>query len=176
GGRLCLSLLEQMPERIAAAYLAAPDGLITRPWYRGLAASGLGRWAYKRFIAHPGGAHLVMDLLRASRLMGERMHRFLKGQTDSRAKRQLVHDVWLSYRRIEPDLGRVGANARAHGIPIRLYFGAFDRVIPPRLGANLARHAPGLVAIEELPFGHVLLTPDLGRSMARAAGSVPGIK
>lgn len=170
GGRMALNLLEQMPARIARAFLVAPDGLRTKPWYRGLAASQLGRWAYKRFITHPGRIHFLIDALRTLRLMNDRMHRFLKGQTDSRAKRQLVHDVWLSYRLIEPDLERVAANARAHDIPVHLFFGTFDRVIRPAFGAALQRHAPEVISHHELPFGHVLLTRELGEAMKGLLG------
>jgi pimeloyl-ACP methyl ester carboxylesterase len=102
GGRTVLNLLEQIPQRVERAFMAAPDGLKTRPWYRGLAASGIGRWMYKRFVEHPQRIHALIHLLKATRLMNERMHRFLVGQSDTRAKRQLVHDVWLSYRNIEP--------------------------------------------------------------------------
>lgn len=171
GGRIALCLLERMPERFSQAFLAAPDGLKPRPWYRGLAASRFGRWAYKRFVRHPQRVHFVMDALHALRLMNDRMHRFLKGQTDSRAKRQLVHDVWLSYRMVEPDLARVAANIKAQGIRTDLFFGRHDRVIPPRLGRNLARFGPEAIAQHLLPFGHVLLTRELGEAMrARLEG------
>ena len=103
--------------------------------------------------------------------MNERMHRFLKGQTDSRAKRQLVHDVWLSYRRIEPDLAVVAQKAETQGLRIHLYFGAHDRVIPPGLGENLARHAPSSVSTHVLPFGHVLLTTELAEAIAADAAA-----
>lgn len=172
GGRIALSLLEQVPQRIDRVILAAPDGLKTRPWYRGMAASRLGRWAYERFIDHPGRIHLLMDTLHRLGLMNERMHRFLKGQTDTRAKRQLVHDVWLSYRRIEPDLARVAAHARHYGIPVHLFFGTHDRVIRPALGHNLRRHAPALISHHELPYGHVLLTRELGDAIRGLLGQV----
>lgn len=166
GGRMVLNLLEQLPERVERAFLVAPDGLQTRPWYRGLAASRFGRWAYKRFVEHPERVHFVVNALRATRLMNERMHRFLMGQTDSRAKRQLVHDVWLSYRHIEPDLALVARQVQAHGIPVHLVFGQYDRVIPPRLGDRLRSLAPAHIDQQELPFGHVLIGAELGRAMA----------
>jgi len=162
GGRIALSLLEHMPERVERVFLVAPDGLKTRPWYRGLAASRIGRWLYKRFVFDPTITHGIMKALRALRLMNERMFRFLMGQTDSRAKRQLVHDVWLSYRLIEPDLSQAAVQARSHGVPVHLFFGTHDRVIPPALGARLRDHAPETITTQELPFGHVLLTPELG--------------
>ncbi len=170
GGRIALSLLEQAPERIERAFLAAPDGLKTRPWYRGLAASRMGRALYKRFVVNPTVTHAIMKSLRALRLMNERMYRFLMGQTDSRAKRQLVHDVWLSYRLIEPDLARVAGNAQRHVIPVHLFFGSNDRVIPPALGESLRKHAPERITQHELPFGHMLLTPELGTAIRELLG------
>src|SRR5204862_3360421 len=165
GGRLALSVLEQVPERIERVFLAAPDGLKTRPWYRGLATSAIGRRLYKRFVEKPAIVHAVIHGLRAVRLMNERMHRFLIGQTDSRIKRELVRDVWLSYRLIEPDLQRVADNVNEHGIPVHLFFGAHDRVIPPSLGDHLRPLAPAMITQQELPFGHVVLTKELGEAM-----------
>ena len=166
GGRIALGLLEEMPDRIERVLLAAPDGLKTRPWYRGLAASKVGRALYRRFVVNPTVTHAIMKSLRAVRLMNERMFRFLMGQTDSRAKRQLVHDVWLSYRLIEPDLAAVAYNAKDGGIPVHLFFGANDRVIRPAFGEKLRKHAPELITQEELPFGHTLLTEELGQAIA----------
>ena len=166
GGRIALCLLEQAPLRIERVFLAAPDGLKTRPWYRGLAASKVGRALYKRFVVNPTVTHAIMRSLRGLRLMNERMFRFLMGQTDSRAKRQLVHDVWLSYRLIEPDLASVAANAQAHGIPVHLFFGTHDRVIRPAFGEHLRKYGPERITQQELPFGHALLTEELGRAIA----------
>ncbi|MBL7951248.1 MAG: alpha/beta hydrolase [Flavobacteriales bacterium] len=165
GGRITLGLVEQMPERLERVFLAAPDGLITRPWYRRLATSGLGRALYRRFVERPAFIHGLIHGLRALRLMNEKMHRFLIGQTDSKAKRMLVRDVWLSYRLIEPDLKQVADEVRTHHIPIHLFFGERDTVIKPAFGANLRQQASELITQQELPFGHVLLTPELGQAM-----------
>jgi len=165
GGRIALSLLEQMPTRIERVFLAAPDGLITRPWYRALATSSAGRGLYKRFVERPRGVHALFKGLRSVRLLNERMHRFLMGQTDSKAKRILLRDVWLSYRLIEPGLERVAAHVMAYAIPVHLFFGMYDRVIKPPSGENLRKYAPGLITQHVLPFGHVLLTSELGEAI-----------
>lgn len=165
GGRMALNLLEQIPERVDQAFLVAPDGLKTRPWYRGMAASRAGRWVYTRFVEHPERIHFLIHGLRRLRLMNERMHRFLIGQSDSRAKRMLLRDVWLSYRMIEPALDQVARNAREHRFFIHLFFGTFDRVIKPHFGDRLRHHAPEQITHHELPFGHVLLTRELGEAM-----------
>lgn len=166
GGRMALNLLEQVPERLSRVFLAAPDGLKTRPWYRGLAASWFGRRLYRRFVEHPEVVHALINSTRALRLISGKMHRFLMGQTDSRRKRMLVRDVWLSFRLIEPDLARVAANATEQQIPVHLIFGERDNVIKPAFGDRLRQQAPALITHQVLPFGHVLITPELGQLIA----------
>ena len=171
GGRIALGLLEAMPGRLSRVFLAAPDGLITKPWYRGLAASKAGRALYRRFVESPQLVHALVHGARSLRLIPEKMHRFLIGQTDSKHKRMLVRDVWLSFRNIEPDLKVVAEQARMNGISVHLFFGTHDSVIKPALGEHLRQFAPELITKEELPFGHVLLTQELGEAIvARLKG------
>lgn len=169
GGRIALSLLERMPQRIAKAFLIAPDGLKHRPWYRGLAGSSPGRAVYAHFIDHPGPVHALIHGLRATRLLGDRMHRFLIGQSDTREKRQLMRDIWLTFRAVEPELPVVARNASAHGINIQLVFGERDRVIKPAFGEALRQLAPAQVDIQRIPTGHVLLIPELGEWLRKEA-------
>jgi len=166
GGRVALGLLEHLPERISQAFLVAPDGLKPRPWYRTLLTTRLGRLAYGRFVEQPGAVRATIRLLGALRLMDGRMRRFLLDQTASHAKRQLVRDVWLSYRLLEPDLARMAAGVLKEGIPVHLFFGARDKVIPPKLGWRLRQHAADRVTQRDLPYGHLLLKPELGKAIA----------
>lgn len=171
GGRIALSLLTMMPERVAQVVLVAPDGLKTRPWYRGLAASHFGRQLYGRFVEDPRRAHAIMNTLHRVGLMRPKLHRFLIGQTDSRPKRQQVHDVWLSYRLIEPDLSAVGRVLRERVIPLHLFLGRTDSVIPAHLAQGLKSQAPELVHVQLLEAGHVLLTPELAPPIADVLGA-----
>jgi pimeloyl-ACP methyl ester carboxylesterase len=157
GGRMALSLLETMPHRVEHAFLVAPDGLKMRPWYRGLAASAVGRTLYKRFVDRPQSFHKLVQGLRRMNVVNDRMVDFVMRHTSARERRQLLHDVWLSYRLIEPDLRRVAQNLHTHDVMAHLIFGEYDRVIPPRLGRNLKLLAPRHVTEEVLPAGHWLL-------------------
>lgn len=166
GGRIALSLLTTMPERVARVVLVAPDGLKTRPWYRGLAASRFGRHLYGRFVEDPRRAHAIMNTLHRTGLMRPKLHRFLVGQTDTRPKRQQVHDVWLSYRLIEPDLADVGRVLRERSVPLHLFLGLTDSVIPAHLAEGLRSQAPHQVQVHVLEGGHVLLTPEFAPALA----------
>ncbi|MBL7984722.1 MAG: alpha/beta fold hydrolase [Flavobacteriales bacterium] len=166
GGRIALSLLETMPERISQAILIAPDGLKPRPWYRALASSAWGRARYRSFIERPGRVHRLAGVAHATGLVSDKLHRFVIGQSDTRAKRELLHNVWLSFRHIEPDLDVVAANAREHALPITLVFGAKDSVIKPELASRLQPKAPDRITTMIMDAGHQLLTPELGKALA----------
>jgi pimeloyl-ACP methyl ester carboxylesterase len=162
GGRLALCLLERIPHRIAKAFLIAPDGLKRRPWYRGLAGSAPGRALYAHFIDRPGPVHTLIRALRKLGVLNERLFLFLMGQSDTRAKRELMRNIWLAFRTIEPDLHRVAEQARARPLPIQLVFGARDRVIKPAFARHLQPLAPEQVHVQLIPTGHVVLIPELG--------------
>lgn len=168
GGRFALSLAERCPQLWSTVLLAAPDGLVRAPWYRALARHRLGRAAYRRFIRRPGAVHALIGLLHRTGLIGATMHQFLIGQSADRPARQLLHDVWTSFRAIEPDLRRVAANMREAQLPLHLFMGAHDRVIPPRRAQRLQRSAPRLVQVHVLPTGHWMLTPVLAAAILEA--------
>lgn len=170
GGRIALSLLATMPERIMRAVLLAPDGLHTRPWYRVFARLHWGRKRYAHFIERPERMHGVADLLHRLHLINDRMHRFVIGQTDTRAKRQLLHDVWLSFRHIEPDLDQVAANLQRNGIMVTLVFGAKDSVIEPELARRFQPKAPERITTRIVDAGHQLLTGEIAERLRSDLG------
>lgn len=170
GGRFALSLVERCPELWSTVLLAAPDGLVRAPWYRGLANHRWGRWAYRRFIRRPGGIHALIHLLHRTRIISAPLHRFLIGQSDTREARELLHDVWTTFRMIEPDLVRVTAHLRSLHLPLHLYLGQHDQVIKPALARPLYRMAPEQVHVHTLQTGHWMLTTELGEAIARILG------
>ena len=167
GGRIALSLLETMPQRIDQVILLAPDGLQRRPWYRVLAKYSWGRKLYRNFVKDPSRAVALVDLLHRSGLMNAKMHRFLHGQMDTLPMRQLVHNVWTAYRLLEPDLRHAAHQAERHRIPVHVLFGRYDRVIRTAQGKALRRHAPEWVRCAEVEAGHTLLTPALAEMLVR---------
>ncbi|MBK7753388.1 MAG: alpha/beta fold hydrolase [Flavobacteriales bacterium] len=162
GGRLALTCIERLPERWPASALFAPDGLVRFPWYRAASKWGWGRSIYRRFVQDPSRVHWLMDTARGLRLVTDRYHKFLKGHTSDTVRRQLVYDVWLSLRLLEPDLARVGAHLKKYDLRAEVFLGLRDKVILPQWGRNLKRHAPERVHLHMLETGHQVVTPDLG--------------
>ena len=168
GGRLALSLVERCPELWNQIFLVAPDGLVPQPWYRGMAQYRWGRWVYSKFIDHPGGIHALIAVLYKTRLIGDRMHRFLMGHSDTKQARELLHDVWISFRLIEPELTRVANNLREQELPLHIFVGENDRVIKPAQALRLERLDPEQIHVQLMPTGHRMLTTELGDAIARA--------
>lgn len=170
GGRFALSLVEQMPDMLGMAFLAAPDGLVARPWYRGLANYRLGRWLYRRFIDHPGTVHGLAHLLHRTGLISSKMHRFLIDSSATTAQRRLLHNVWTGFRLLEPDLARVARQARQHQLTLHLLLGEHDRVIPPQQARTLKHFGPDVVQTHILPTGHRLIGPNTADLLRRLIG------
>ncbi|MBP8822079.1 MAG: alpha/beta hydrolase [Flavobacteriales bacterium] len=166
GGRLALCLLERQPTLVDQAFLAAPDGLISRPWYRGLAHHRPGRWLYHHFINHPGATHATISTLHRLGLVDSRMHRFIMDRTATPQARALLHQVWTGFRLIEPRLDRVGRNLREQDIPVHLLLGLHDRVIKPAMGGRLRHAAPDQVHLHLLPTGHRMMNEATGTKVA----------
>ncbi len=176
GGRVALSLLETMPERITRAILIAPDGLKKKPWYRALASSAWGRKHYADFLDRPQRVQWIIRSVHGCGLINEKMQRFLLGQIETREQRQLVHDVWLSFRHIEVDLFDVVEHIRAKRIPLDLVFGEFDSVIKPATGQKLAAFATEVIRFHQVPQGHQLLNATVGALLRKELTAVPSTR
>ena len=135
-----------------------------------LASSAWGRWYYARFVERPAFVRGLVRTLKKLGLMSGKMHRFLADQTSTREKRELVRNVWLSFRHIEPDLADVARQADRHGLDVHLVFGSQDRVIRTAQGKALAHHGPKRVHTHEVEAGHRLLTPATGDFLRRLLG------
>lgn len=159
GGRMALSLLEQLPERSAGLLLFAPDGLVRNPWYRALSRYRVGRRLYHRFLHRPEGWFRVVDTVHRTGLISTKFHQFLTQHTDNPAKRQLVHDVWLSLRAIEPDLSAVVRHLRSHDLHAHLHLGRFDRVIRLPWGQAFAKRDPARIHLHVHERGHLVMAP-----------------
>ena len=81
-------------------------------------------------------------------------------------RRQLVYDVWLSLRLLEPDLTQVGSHLKQYDLRAEVFLGRRDKVILPKWGRYLKRHSPDRVHLHMLETGHQVVTPDLGTRLA----------
>ncbi|MFM1931325.1 MAG: hypothetical protein RL226_628 [Bacteroidota bacterium] len=157
GGRIALTLLEEVPERIARVMLIAPDGLKMAKMYRFAAHTRLGNSVYRMLMSRP---HLItgtIDLAHKLRLVNSKFHRFIHVHLESKEKAQLVYEAWLIYRYFQPRLPHVADVLNSHPIRFTMIFGRYDSVIRPTFAVNLDAllDTPNTHFIDS---GHLLMT------------------
>lgn len=148
GGKVSLSLLELMPAQIERVTLFAPDGIQIHPAYWFASRTWLGQNLYRSVITKPGFLFGLAKAAAATKIISPKLKEIVLFNMSSRAKRQLLHDAWMSYRNFNPDLKRIDELLADSSIPLEAYFGKYDKVIT----ADMAKKMEGL-----MPNAKVLL-------------------
>lgn len=158
GGRVALSLLTLFPERIRSVILLAPDGVKISPWYKFLTRNRVGIYLFRRAVRNPSGLFYIGKFLRALKILGEKQYKFALLNFDNEQKRKKVYNVWMIFREILPVETTVKSLAVKYEIPLILFFGKFDTIIPPVLGMNFLLGYDGPSDITVLDAGHQLMS------------------
>lgn len=156
GGKVCMCLLEKIPERILSLNLFAPDGLKINPVYRLSSQTVGGRALYRAIVHYPRPFFQAANLAHWSGIISHQVHRFVKHHMDTFDKRKQVYDTWLIYRDFNPDLAQIRKLADIHKTPLLLFLGKYDRIIPPD-HANRLCHKWREDSVHILESGHLLL-------------------
>ncbi len=158
GGKIVLTLMEYFPKYIQQVYLFAPDGITINRWYRFTSNTKLGPKLFKYIIAPPKRFHRILNTLRGLRLITEKRKKFILFHMGTPEKRQLVFDVWMTFRNIEPNISLVQQKANEHNIEMQLFFGKYDRVIPPHIGSKFIEALDTPHQLHVMEAGHDLIT------------------
>ncbi|WP_295127247.1 alpha/beta hydrolase [uncultured Chitinophaga sp.] len=161
GGRLALCIVEKMADRIENLLLAAPDGLKNNPWHMLVTQTRWGNRLFKHTTYHPAFFFRLLTLSNRFGLINQSVYKFAFFSMDKLEKRELVYTVWTSLRRMMPNKRRCKKLIATHKIDTLMFFGKFDRVIPPSLGYHFSDGSfPCKIIV--LNKGHQLLSESLG--------------
>lgn len=156
GGKVCLTLLEQIPNRIDDCILFAPDGITTHMVYHFSSRTWLGRALYRVLIDRPLLFFASVRIATSLGFVHKRTRDIVLFNMSTKAKRQMLHDVWMIYRDLRPDLNKVNLNCKVNKIGISSFFGRYDHVIPSELGKKLRSSIPS-AKVRILECGHLEL-------------------
>lgn len=165
GGRVALSLLAERPALFRNAVLAAPDGLSFNPFYYWVTRTASGRALFKDLLRNPKRYIGYLDGLRRRGLLDESRHRFFVQYLEAGWSRSLLQRAWPPLRYLTPSNARVRAAIRSHHVPVHLFMGIHDPVIPLRYAEAFAKGAPD-VHLHRLQRGHRLLDGETISTMA----------
>jgi len=166
GGRVCLMLLELMPERLERVLLLAPDGLAPNRLYYFATRAAAGRTLFRRFLEGDGRHNRWIDWLHRCGLLSSVRYKFVMRHVGTEAARRFLLQVWPAMCRLLPDSRKVRRNIRRYHIPVHIFMGRDDRIIPPRAARSFGRGLPE-VQVTVLEEGHYLFRRELLREITR---------
>ena len=136
GGRVCLSIVESMPENIDKVALIAADGLSINFYYYFLTRTYIGRKLFKKMLERPGRFFGVINWLNKKNLVNASRHKFVMNFLQSEESRKLLWQVWPGMSDIIPSPTKLKRLIRQYQIPVSIFMGANDKITPPHLGKN----------------------------------------
>lgn len=156
GGRLALSLVEQLASQLSKVILLAPDGLAPNYFYLFLMRTRLGRSGFRNFLQHADTYISFFAGLRRLRLISKAKYTFAMQHISSVTSRDFLAKVWQSSALLIPDVRKIGIVHRQYPLSIQLFMGKYDKIIKPAKAVRFKRRVPqaGITLLEK---GHALL-------------------
>jgi pimeloyl-ACP methyl ester carboxylesterase len=165
GGRLALAMLQEMPSRIDRVVLIAPDGLHRNFWYWFSTQTAAGNKLFNYTMRNPHWFFGGMKFLRNFRLLNKSIFRFAHSYLDDAGERSLLYERWTTMRRFKPDASRITSALKKHGIPLRMLFGMYDRIILSKRSASLDKKND-TITVKTIRAGHQLLKEKYAKDIA----------
>jgi len=157
GGRVALSLYEQVPEKIEKLLLLAPDGLKVNFWYWLSTQTWLGNRFFAFTMKYPGWFFGFLKLINGLKLLNASISKFVRYYIGKPELRQLLYNRWTALRKLKPDLKKVKEQVRENKTPVRLIYGMHDRIILSSVGEKFRVGIEDHCDLSVIHSGHQVL-------------------
>lgn len=158
GGKVCLNLLESIPQKINGVLLLAPDGFQNNKIYAFTSKTALGRSIYRYILDKPKPLFGLSKALNSVGILDDKLLHFVLFHMRDYEQRKLVYDTWLIYRDFEIDKRRLQSVLADSAISFQVLFGKFDKIIRPEVAEEFFQDdlAKSMHIIQS---GHLILNP-----------------
>ncbi|HRP55198.1 alpha/beta hydrolase [Agriterribacter sp.] len=157
GGRVALSVYEQIPQRIQQLILLAPDGLKINFWYRLATQTVLGNRLFSRLMKKPGIFFNVTKALNRAGMINTGVYNYVHQHLGHADKRMQLYMIWTTMRKLRPAVKNIKALVQKNNTPVFLIYGRYDRVIRHSTGISFKKGMEDLCTLHVLPCGHRIL-------------------
>jgi pimeloyl-ACP methyl ester carboxylesterase len=144
GGRVCLAIVAALPESIEKILLMGTDGLKINSFYYFFTRTFLGKWLFLYMLSNPGLCFTAAGWLRRLRLISATQFRLVVHSIQSDVKRRLLMRVWPCLSSLVYRTATLRAIVKRHSLPIVIYMGAHDKLLPPMLAERFAEGLSGV--------------------------------
>ncbi|HVM87476.1 MAG TPA: alpha/beta hydrolase [Puia sp.] len=158
GGRVSLSLLQEIPEQIEKIILVAPDGMKENFWYWLATHNQCGNKFFKHTMEKP---HIMFRFLRIGNKMGvvnQSIYKFINYYIFDKQVRSELYRRWTTMRHFRPDIRKIKSIIKEKKILVGLLYGKHDRVIRYERARKFIQGIESCCQLKIIPAGHLLLT------------------
>lgn len=150
GGRVCLCAVELFPECIEQCVLAASDGLVFNRFYHFVTKNQPGSNLFKRFLSDEKNLGFI-EIARRCKLITEKKYRFVMHYLKTDDDRIKLRQIWDSLALLIPDHPNLKKNISHYAIPVFIFMGRKDQVIPLRNAQKFVKgmHTAKLTILEK---------------------------
>jgi pimeloyl-ACP methyl ester carboxylesterase len=157
GGRIALSLYQEMPSKIEKLILLAPDGLVLNPWYWLATQTWPGNKLFAFTMRSPQWFFAVLKGLNTLKLVNTSIFKFVSYYIGDKEVRRLLYARWTTLRKLKPDLPAIKSFVRSNKTAVRLLYGKHDRIILPVRGEKFRKGIDEYCRLTIIESGHQVL-------------------
>lgn len=157
GGRVALSLYQQMPGKVDKLVLLAPDGLRMNPWYWLATQTHWGNRFFAFTMKKPEWFSGLLKGLYNMGLLNASIFKFVRYYIGDPDVRNLLYTRWTLLRRLKPNLKKIRQLAVEKQTAFRLIYGRHDRIIRPGKGQQFIRGLENQARLRIIQSGHQVL-------------------
>lgn len=161
GGKIAMSLVEVIPERISKVLFFAADGIKMNFWNGFAVNNKLGRSLFKQTIKYPASVIALAKTLKFLKLMNEKFYAIITAPLKSEIQREQLYNTWTSSQELVPDLVRFEKQLLEHDIELYGFYGKKDKIIKLEDAENWAKVFLPKKVIYPLNSGHIVLKEKL---------------
>ena len=133
GGRVCLTIVQMIPASVDKVLLIATDGLSIDYFYYFLTRTYLGRKIFRNELEKPTRFFNVIEWLKKKKMIDAHKYKFVMSYMKPDDSRRFLMQVWPGMSKLMPLPVKVKRIIKQHHIPISIFMGQHDRIMPPAL-------------------------------------------
>ncbi len=160
GGRVVLSIFQQIPERIEKMILIAPDGMKENFWYVLATQTKVGNQFFKSAMQKPAIIFGFLKMINKIGFVNQSVYKFISFYIHDEQVRQDLYNRWTTMRSFRPDIRKIKLIIKENKIPVRLLYGEYDRVIRFERARKFMNGIEPYCELKIVPTGHLLLTTE----------------
>lgn len=157
GGRIAMSLLQYIPEKISKLVLLAPDGMKTNFWYWLATQTQYGNRIFRFTMDKPGFFKMLLVTSNRFKLINKSIFKFTKAYMEDEQIRNQLYQRWTCMRTFKPTLKIVRTIIQEKQLPVRMLYGKHDRIILAKRAFDFGKGLESLCGLFVIDAGHNIL-------------------